>query len=73
VHAGAVHEGELAQVEHGEVRQLLRLTQRPCELWCRRDVQLADDVDPGGVQAAVGRRAGEGGRQGIRVGEVLIR
>jgi hypothetical protein len=40
VHAGAVHEGELAQVEHGEVRQLLRLVQCPRELWCRRDIQL---------------------------------
>ena len=36
VHARAVHEGELAQVEHSEVRQLLSLTQRSCELWCRR-------------------------------------
>ena len=29
VHAGTVHEGELAQVEHGEVRQLLRLPSLP--------------------------------------------
>ena len=44
VHAGAVDEGELAQIEHGQVHQLLRLVQRPLERWCRRDVQLADAV-----------------------------
>ena len=67
VDARTVHERELAQVEQDESRLLLRLAQRPLQLRCRREIQLARDVHPGSVQAAVRAGADKGRRRRIDI------
>ena len=65
VHAGAVHELELAHVEDDEPRLRVGIAQRLLQLRRRVDVQLAREVHPRGVEAAIGPRAVEGGRRAL--------
>ena len=69
VDARTVHERDSAQVEHDEARFHLSLAQRPVQLGCRRDVQLAGDAHPAAPTPTFRGRADERSQRNNRRGD----